>query len=842
MPRGCPTTACCRSSKAPTASSGWAPAAAWRGGAAHGRSFAPALVDVLGDRSIYTLFRDSAGWTWAGTGRGLLVRWRGDDVEVVPTEPGDDAVRDILEDRDGNVWVAIDPGGVRRLTPHGWESYRRRDGLPVDRALSLLEDREGNLWIGTSGGGLQELSVGAAVAFGGPRHPLSASVLPIVDDGAGGIWAGLVCGGLAHLDAAGQVQRLAEADGLTNSCVASLLRTATGELWIGTMGGGLFLFRDGQFRPIDLPPSGKGMVRALLAGRDGLLVGTDHGLYRSRGDPRRPDARFELLPGSRGLDIYALTEDAAGTLWIGALRGVWLQPPGSDRVEPLPAAPDSLRAATVRTIYPDAGGALWFGTYGRGLYRLHDGRFTHFGRREGLAEEIVSLLVEDRRGRFWMTGNRGVQRVPRRDLEALAAGRLLRVRPILFGADDGMPVSETNGGGQPAGMLSADGALWVPTADGVARFDTLADATSHAAPPVHIEAVTVDGRELDPALLAGPAPVELGAGVRNLEIHYTALAFTAPSRVHFRYRLADEDAEWLDVGTRRVAYYPFLPPGRHRFQVTASDEDGSWGSETAGFAFNVAPRFVETPLLPLVVVVAVALAVLIGSRLRLRALRKREHRLAAEVAARTAELEDTRADLERANLRLSRLANLDALTGIPNRRGLMERVGAEWRRSLRQHRPLGLLMIDLDQFKAYNDLHGHPAGDRCLQRVVEILESSLRRADEMLARYGGEELLAMVPEVPSTAALEELAEMLRRRVEEARIPHGGSVVGEWVTVSIGGAVVVPTLDSDLEALLATADAALYRAKQRGRNRVEVVAAGEDADRVALGAGVEDARR
>jgi len=151
----------------------------------------------------------------------------------------------------------------------------------------------------------------------------------------------------------------------------------------------------------------------------------------------------------------------------------------------------------------------------------------------------------------------------------------------------------------------------------------------------------------------------------------------------------------------------------------------------------------------------------------------------------------------------------------------MERLDVEWRRAIRNRRPLGLLMIDIDHFKRYNDRHGHLAGDDCLRRVAELLSSGLRRADEMLARYGGEELAAVVPEAGGEE-IRDLADSLRRRVEEAALLHGDSPLAEVVTVSIGGAVAVPTAGDKLDRLLAAADSALYAAKQEGRNRVETV--------------------
>ncbi len=174
-----------------------------------------------------------------------------------------------------------------------------------------------------------------------------------------------------------------------------------------------------------------------------------------------------------------------------------------------------------------------------------------------------------------------------------------------------------------------------------------------------------------------------------------------------------------------------------------------------------------------------------------------------------------------ANERLDRLSRFDVLTDLPNRRHFDEFLRQTWRRCAGNRESVALLMIDVDHFKAYNDRHGHPAGDDCLQAVVGALKSRVRRPGDLLARYGGEEFVAVMPGAsPSDAAL--VAEQLRRRVDELAHPHGGSTVRPHVTVSIG----VATAQADdpqasPESLIADADAALYEAKARGRNSVMV---------------------
>lgn len=186
--------------------------------------------------------------------------------------------------------------------------------------------------------------------------------------------------------------------------------------------------------------------------------------------------------------------------------------------------------------------------------------------------------------------------------------------------------------------------------------------------------------------------------------------------------------------------------------------------------------------------------------------------------AREAELLRVKSELERLNIELRHQATRDGLTGIANRRRFEEHLTDEWRRAQRMGTPLTLGMIDVDCFKPFNDWYGHQAGDECLRAISRALEGTVRRAGELLARYGGEEFAVILPNTDQAEAL-QAAERLRRSVEAMNLPHATSQVRDRVTISVGVATRVPPLGEDSASLLGDADAALYQAKQAGRNRV-----------------------
>ena len=179
------------------------------------------------------------------------------------------------------------------------------------------------------------------------------------------------------------------------------------------------------------------------------------------------------------------------------------------------------------------------------------------------------------------------------------------------------------------------------------------------------------------------------------------------------------------------------------------------------------------------------------------------------------------AELHFTNARLTVLASLDGLTGIANRRSFDERFSQEWSRAIRQRNSVAVALIDLDNFKQYNDLYGHVAGDRCLCAVAQALAAQIQRPEDLVARYGGEEFALLLPDT-SAAGAAKVGERIRAAICELALDHLGN---SWnrVTVSIGYCSMTPVAGDGQAGLVQLADAALYQAKSAGRNRVETIA-------------------
>jgi diguanylate cyclase (GGDEF)-like protein len=187
-----------------------------------------------------------------------------------------------------------------------------------------------------------------------------------------------------------------------------------------------------------------------------------------------------------------------------------------------------------------------------------------------------------------------------------------------------------------------------------------------------------------------------------------------------------------------------------------------------------------------------------------------QHRLEELVAARTAEL-------NRVNAELDRLAHVDGLTQIANRRRFDQYLSQAWQKMAEAQLPLSLILCDIDYFKLYNDTYGHQAGDDCLRQVAQAFTTSIKRSTDLAARYGGEEFVLVLPRTDE-AGVKIVAGYLHERIQQLQIPHAASKCSQYITISLGISTIIPALNQSPDILITTADASLYQAKLQGRNR------------------------
>ena len=530
------------------------------------------------------LYEDRHGTLWGG-GRGGLARLFGDRIEQINAEDGlsDNNVHAIYQDREGNLWVGT-INGLNRFRDGWFTNYGEKEGLPAPRALAVREVRDGRLVV-SSGRVLMQYRNNRFEPWEGLSHV--GVVHAIAEDQEGGLWLGGRGSGTSRLHK-GTVTTYSFQQGGISPFVTAIAPSRDGGVWLGADGRttGLYRILQGEVTP----------------------------------EPLEREAHV----------VNDLIETATGTLWLATWRGLGRRDPEGGFTFFTPD--DGLADDVVETLYLEEDGTLWAGTDGGGLNRVRDGEFTTVSSRHGLCDDALTALLDDGAGNLWMSGSRGISRVSLAALHAVADGRATHLDCTLFDESDGL-LQAQGSTGRPAAWRTRDGRLWFATPAGVAMVNPQDEHINPLPPPVTIKQMVVDGLPVDTA-----RQTVLPPGSQDFEFHYAGLSFVAPEKVAFRYRLEGRDADWVEAGSRRTAFFTDLDPGAYVFRVIAANNDGVWNEQGATQAFVLKPYFWQTSwFYGLCALGLVALGAGIYG-LRVRRLKQHERELTALVAERTESL------------------------------------------------------------------------------------------------------------------------------------------------------------------------------------------------------------
>jgi diguanylate cyclase (GGDEF)-like protein len=299
-----------------------------------------------------------------------------------------------------------------------------------------------------------------------------------------------------------------------------------------------------------------------------------------------------------------------------------------------------------------------------------------------------------------------------------------------------------------------------------------------------------------------------------LSITIASLDFREAHSIHIRYRLKGLESEWVETGQQGILFAR-LAPGTYRLQAAAVDAATDAVSPVRELSFTITPRWWQGWWIWVLTGLLIVAGVLLLFRWKTRAFLRRTRVLERAVEHRTQDLEREKRDLMRARDQMRHFAEHDDLTGLWNHRVIMKRLHQEVERAAREGAQLSVILVDLDHFKRINDTYGHPAGDLVLKEIGAIFMRSVRSYD-WVGRYGGEEFLLILPGSGFVSSRIR-AEQLRAAVEAANIADGETSI--QVTASFG---VACGSGAGFESLIRAADAALYCAKDNGRNCVRTI--------------------
>lgn len=668
--------------------------------------------------NVFALAQTIDGRIWVGTNADGLYVLNEEGAQVGHHSRGnsldgtmlhDQAIRALLADGKGSLWIAGETSGLARLDlASATFSYHQHDPsrettVAANRLASLLQGRDGILFVGSwaNGFSVQDPRTRTFTRIesiaGDPRTLPTRQARTVFGDADGTLWAGMLeGGGLVHLDPdKGVIARYthdpAREDSLSNDFVQFVTRASDGSLWVATIGGGLNRMLRGSDRfqrfrhDPDNPASlADDAILSLYEDRAGTLwVGT-----RDRGfdelcagctnfihHPHNPaKAASGLAPGSEA--VWAITSSTNGELWLGSLIG------GLDRYNLATGQfenfrfsrsdPSSIGSDSISTFSVDSRGELWIGTQGGGMSHLlpdslQKPRFETFGSKDGLATEAIGAILEDMDGNLWVSTTVGISKFDRR-----------RRSFINFGPYDGTLSTGywVNGGSRlPGGRMVFSGL------DGITIFNP---RDVKVPPPPKVIATRLLLRNVPVALQWKDAESPLGRSVweggqaelsydhDNVSVEFAALDFINPESIRYSYRLDGHDSNWIETpASRRVATYTDLPSGAYRLRLRARFEgNADYGEETV-LAIHVQASPWKSPLAGLAyLTAAILLACLVGWRVRsdwrrrmlaAQAIRESEERLKLSLWGSGGELWDV--DIQSGHLhRENKLASLAVTT------------------------------------------------------------------------------------------------------------------------------------------------------------------------------------
>jgi signal transduction histidine kinase/ligand-binding sensor domain-containing protein len=593
----------------------------------HEGSFEAYLRELEGSTlsSVYSLAAAVDGSVWAAIPReGFGVFRMVNGLPGKAVFPGIDAahITSLFIDRDRSLWMGTLSYGVYKVYGERVDHFRSEHGLSSNAVNSFFEDREGNVWLATSKG-LDCFRDSPVVTFS-TSEGLAAGVVGSVlasDDGT--VWIGR----MESLDAI--------RDGNATSIrvpgrgVTALWQDHARRLWVG-LENKLTVYEGGQFRTINrLDGSPLGTPIAITEDREHNVwvstgvVSSDRKLLRIRD----LDVQEEFVP-DRMPPARRLAADPTGGIWLGFEDGN-LGHYQNGKLEIFSLHEGAITSGGVapgsRTMFTnaeigfpgltiDADGSAWVSTRS-GVVRWKHREMQWLTSRNGLPCDAIVGSVRDDHATLWLSTKCGLIAIADSELEQWWRQPDRTIQLQVLDVFDGALGPHGEARLQPAVSKSPDGRLWFAGSGVVQMIDPIGLRKNRIPPPVYVEEVRADRKEY-----AIGGLVRLPARSRDIEIGYTALSFSAPQKVRFRYRLDGRDGEWQDASTRRQVFYSDLPPGQYRFHVMASNNDGVWNEAGAALDFSIAAAYYQTAWFRTGMVVAMLAFVWVLYQFRVRQL------------------------------------------------------------------------------------------------------------------------------------------------------------------------------------------------------------------------------
>jgi len=737
---------------------------------------------------VNSMIEDQDGYVWFVTSKGLYRRSNSsDDIEKFSLEHNN-GLRIIFEDSSRTMWVTSENHGIYKIVQHRKFKSINNSALMAPNGITV--DTNGDLLIVSASSQLYKWHV--------LSHQLEILSEPIFSKENGYDGNRFIERPIIFLDE-DNILWVAQDDGLAQ-----------------------FNLKTKQLNFLKYPKSDENYeefreLRALNMDKRGKLwIGTyKNGIYRYD-----PSANlFSHLDDSLGLshpEVLEIFKDSKHNIWVGTGDGLNLWDDINQQFIAFKSddnKADSLLGKIVQDVHQSSNGKIWIATQkGLNLFIPATNKFKHFSRDNGLPTSLIRAVADDKQGNLWLTTNKGIS-----TLNPLSG------EVINFDGYDGLL-----GLNYYSNSLVSAGneTMFTSSQRGIEFFSTTNTETINSEFNVVLTGFNKEGK---PVTLDRPysyvTDIELSYQDYFFSFEFSALDYISPGKNQYAYKLEGYDDNWIEIGNRNIVSFTNLDGGSYKFLVKATNSNGEWGDKLLSVNLIVSPPPWQTwwaySLYFVVTVFLILGFIAFRTRLQQREIARQKQfvfTLEAQVSEKTASLNAQARDLLEANKQLQVLTYQDGLTGLYNRRYFDKNLPIEINRHYRQKQPLSLILCDIDHFKLFNDLYGHQLGDDCLKQVAHCICNSIGRITDASCRYGGEEFVIILPDT-SMEQSTLVAERLCLAIEQMEIPHERSETSPFITITLGVITIAKGQKTSVDAIVSSADKALYAGKLSGRNRV-----------------------
>jgi len=548
----------------------------YKNGRAKLQSFSTAKI-----KNINGIFSDSKNRLWIGTTyQGLFINSRYEDCEF-ESKRFNSTILKIFEDIDHNIWIGTRSQGLFRITDRKFFNIPLANKIFRNTAVSILERKNGEIWVGSFDGGLARIKNGSIKYFSRRNGLLENKVFVLNEAPNQKLWIGYFNEGLQYWMGT-TLKNFKYLNKLSSRRIFTIFSDINNNLWIGTANGLNYFHND---------------ILQIFSTKDGLYNNT----------------------------IKAITETKNGIIWIGTNNGLNFYKHGKIYKFKFP---DETTVYNIESFFIDNLGRLWIGTYGQGLYCYYKNKVYTFTKKDGLFDNVILTIIEDKSNNFWMSSNGGLFKVKEKNLTNFMNGKDKEISSFVYQKSDGFLSNEFNGGNNAASCMLDDGTLLFVSMGGVVAVDPSLKDKYYPKHKIFINNITVNGKNTFNDSVIVPSDNN------DIVFHFSAIRFNKPNQIRLFFRIKNLTHEWIWLKNKRSLNFADIPTGNYLLElkkVIGSRQAIAYTSKK----LIVLPRFYQTNLFKFLLLLSFIITFFLLIKIRFISLEKKRHMLQKTVEERT---------------------------------------------------------------------------------------------------------------------------------------------------------------------------------------------------------------